>query len=272
MLGIVLEFMNSKTLSKLIRTDCAIITNHYKVPHIASVFSIADILAVLYCNVLNIEEIKLSMPNRDRFILSKGHAALGLLSALKNVNIIGADTLCKYYKTKNYLADSQGNFLSGIEFCSASLGLGIGVAVGHALAAKIDGFKYNVYCLVGNGECNEGSVWESIMFASSHNLNNFKLIIDNNNMQALGKSSDILDMSNLSSKLKSFGFSVRKINGHNHKAIKKALLANNNKPTAIICNTIKGFPVSFMKNQINWHYDYIKDNQLAEVLSQIKSY
>ncbi|MEG1582059.1 MAG: thiamine pyrophosphate-dependent enzyme, partial [Clostridia bacterium] len=159
----------------------------------------------------------------------------------------------------------------GVEFSSGSLGLGIGIATGMALAGKLDKKDHHVYVVIGDGECNEGSVWEAAMFASQNKLNNLTIIVDCNKFQAMGKTENIINMNNMEQKWQAFGFKTISVDGHNHEALKLALnFRDSSKPVCVIANTIKGKGVSFMENNIKWHYKTVNDEELAIALKEIE--
>lgn len=264
--------MNSIELAKNIRKDAVIATNMAHAGHIGSILSIADIVAVLYADILRKNKTGTDV-FYDKFILSKGHAGLAVYSALAELGIINKEELLKtYYQDGSKFSghvSSKGN--AGVELSTGSLGQGIGVAVGMALARKLDGSDAKVFTLVGNGECNEGSVWEAVMFASAHKLNNLVIIVDDNKLQSMGKSAEILNMGNLSKKFSSFGCETAEIDGHNHKQIKLALsFKTKDKPLVVICNTVKGKGVKMMENNNAYHSKFVKDEELDKVLAEIE--
>ncbi len=265
--------MNSVVLAKEIRKDAVIATSMAHAGHIGSILSIADIVAVLYADVLRKNKQGAKPVFFDKFVLSKGHAGLAVYSALAELKIIDKDLLLKtYYQNGSRFSGHVSSYKNeGIELSTGSLGQGIGVAVGFALAEKLNKSSAKVYTLVGNGECNEGSVWEAVMFASAHKLDNLVIIVDDNKLQSLGKSAEILDMGSLSGKFSSFGCEIAEIDGHNHKQIKLALTKNvKDKPLVVICNTIKGKGVKMMENNNEYHSKYVSSQDLNKVLAEIE--
>ena len=265
--------MNTIELAKNIRIDAVRATSMAHAGHIGSILSIADIVAVLYGEILRKNRSEAADVFYDKFILSKGHAGLAVYAALAEIGVLNKNELLStYYQNGSKFSghvSSKNN--RGIELSTGSLGQGIGVAVGLALAAKMDKTDARVFTLVGNGECNEGSVWEAVMFASAHNLNNLTLIIDQNNLQCMGASKTILDMGDLENKFRAFGCEAITIDGHNHKQIKLALSKQpKTKPLAIIANTIKGKGVKRMENNNAYHGKFVDASELDAVIAEIK--
>ena len=253
---------------------CKILDMDYraKVAHLASALSVVDILATLYWRILKIDPKHKKNPERDRFILSKGHAAMALYSALALKGFIPEEMLDTFGKPGTALAEHPDANIAGVETATGSLGHGLSVGVGMALAAKIQGIKYRVYVLISDGECNEGSVWEAAMFAPAHKLENIAAIIDFNKWQATARSTETLALEPLKEKWESFGWSVYEINGHDIKQIFEVL--NNvpdssGKPVAVIANTIKGKGVSFMEDDNNWHYKVPNSDELNRAKAEI---
>lgn len=226
--------------------------------HIGGSLSQVEILAVLYSGFLNNSPQSPKDPKRDRFILSKGHCCASYYAALALRGFISPEELRRSYcRNGSEYFEHVSHKLPGIEFSSGSLGHGLPVACGMALAGKQMANPFNVYVLCGDGEMNEGSNWEAIMFARHHNLSNLCIIIDKNGMQAMGNTKEVLDLTSLDEKLHSFGCNVLNIDGHDIGQIETALMNFTNcstAPTAIIANTIKGRGISFMENNLRFHY------------------
>lgn len=226
--------------------------------HSAGALSMVDILVTLYVNYLNNSPEKQNAPDRDRFILSKGHCCASLYTVLAEMGYFEKSELLSHFAENgtNFYAHVS-HTLPGIELSTGSLGHGLPVACGLAIGSKRKGINNKVYCLVGDGEMNEGSNWESIMFASHNKLDNLCLIIDKNEMQALGDTKDILCLDPLPIKLEAFQWNVINIDGHNYDQIIEAFENFKNckgKPTVIVANTIKGKGVSFMEHNLKFHY------------------
>ncbi len=252
-----------KNLAMKIRKDVLILTSKNKVGHIGSMLSMADILAVLF------SKMDLSSGG-DRFVLSKGHAGAVVAAALMEKGIIDKKTFDSYYDNYHQKRPSSP-FLPGVKYMSCSLGHGIGVAVGLALAAKMDRKKHLVYAVVGNGECNEGSVWEAMMAAGHYKLDNLIIIVDHNHMQAMGHSSECMDMGCLEQKFEAFNARVVSVDGHNFEHLTSALSVKHEKqPLVIMAHTIKGKGVSFMENNPDYHYGYADKKQLKIALGEVK--
>ncbi|MDR2598869.1 MAG: transketolase [Oscillospiraceae bacterium] len=223
--------------------------------HIASVLSIADIVAVLYNEVMKTFPDCPNNDERDRLILSKGHAGVAVYTALAEKGYFPLNDLKTYCSNGSLLSGHISHIVPGVEFSTGSLGHGIAVAAGMAMAAKVDGKKHHVYVIIGDGECNEGSVWETALIANQFRLSNLTVIIDHNKFQSLTLCEDTLELLDLSQKWESFGWSVININGHDYNEIKTALLYRDmEKPVCIVAHTVKGKGISFMENNILWHY------------------
>ena len=244
--------------------------------HPGGALSSADILACLYFNELNIDPQNPKMEDRDRFVLSKGHSCPGLYSALANRGYFSTDLLKTFRHTDSIL---QGHpdmkYIPGVDMSSGSLGQGFSCACGMALSAKISGKDYRTYALVGDGESQEGQIWESIMFAAHYKLDNICMIIDNNGLQIDGKVSDVMNTMPYDTKLKAFGWNVIEIDGHNIEEILNAFKQakeTKGKPTAIIAKTIKGKGVSFMENQAGWHGKAPNEAEYLQAKAELEAY
>ena len=244
--------MNTKNLAKKIRFEIIKMSYRSKAPHLASSLSCADIVTVLYEKILRINKRKKLIS--DKFILSKGHAATCLYAILSHKKYFDKKKLQNYAKKGSLLEEHPNPKINGVEAPTGSLGHGLPIGCGMALGAKIKKYKFRTFVLLGDGECNEGSVWESAMFASAKKLNNLITIIDYNKWQGTGRSNEILNLKPMQEKWKSFGWKTIIIDGHNHNTLQKVLKKKYNKPTAIIANTTKGKGVSFMEDDNNWHY------------------
>ncbi|MFM2322411.1 MAG: hypothetical protein RLZZ225_564 [Pseudomonadota bacterium] len=220
-----------------------------KSSHIASCFSAVDILNILYAKILEIDPKYPSNPNRDYLIMSKGHAAAALYSTLAHYNFFPIDELFKYCKNGSQFAGHVTTAVPGVEFSTGALGHGLSVACGLALASK-----KRVYVIISDGECDEGSIWEAALFAPYHHLHNLTLIIDYNKIQSFGRVNDVLSLEPLVSKWKSFNWQVLEVDGHNYDNLERALTCESVLPTVIIAHTVKGKGVSFMENDLVWHY------------------
>lgn len=242
--------------------------------HVACALSCVEILVALYNGILNISVENIKNPLRNRFILSKGHGAMALYAVLENAGIVSAEMIEKYATDGAVLAEHPCSITTpGIEFSTGSLGHGPGVACGMAFAAKFDRSSSRIFVLCSDGELNEGSVWEAVLFANAHKLDNLVLIVDHNCMQALGKTDDIIPLLSLAKKFKSFGWAVKEVDGHDVKRLYKVL--NNipfeeGKPSVVIAHTVKGKGVSFMENNLLWHYKPPNEEELKMAIAEIK--
>ena len=263
--------MNSEELACRIRRHVVEMTHISHGSHIGSALSIADILAVLYTNFVDVEKLKSNDKERTRVILSKGHAGAAMYAALSEIGLIPIEELKTHYADGSRLSGhvSHKN-VPGVEISTGSLGQGVGVAAGIALAGNKDKRNFRTFVIAGDGECNEGSVWEMVLFTYQHKLNKLTLIVDRNRLQGLGATSDILDMLDLKKKFEVFGWNALEIDGHNHNELRRAFAAiDAEKPTCVIANTVKGKGISFMENNNLWHYrdpqgvDY--ENAIAEL-------
>ena len=241
--------------------------------HPGGSLSIADILAVLYFNELNIDEKNPKWEDRDRFVLSKGHCAPALYSALALRGFFEENLLKTVRKIDSIM---QGHpdmkKIPGVDMTTGSLGQGTSCANGMALAGKMNNKDYRVYALLGDGELQEGQNWEAFMTASHYNLDNLCVIIDNNNLQIEGKIENVMNIYPIDEKMKAFGFNVLNINGHNIKEILDAFKKGREtkgKPTAIIAKTIKGKGVSFMENNAVWHGIAPKDEEYIKAMQEL---
>tara|TARA_B100002052_G_scaffold287832_1_gene303216 strand:- start:3883 stop:4701 length:819 start_codon:yes stop_codon:yes gene_type:complete len=268
-----MELEKLKTLANKIRNHALDMTSKGSSSHIGSVFSIADILACLYGKLLNIHPKNVNDIERDRFILSKGHAGAGVYAALAECGFFETEILKTHYQDGSKLSGHVSHKdIPGVEFSTGSLGHGLSVGVGFALSAKLDKRKNKVVVLMSDGECDEGSNWEAIMFSAHHKLNNLIAIIDYNKIQSLDSVENTLNLEPFSDKWISFGWNVIEVNGHDINdflnAYKKAIKFNN-KPTCIIAHTIKGKGVSFFENKVLWHYRSAKGEEYENAKKEL---
>ena len=241
--------------------------------HSGGALSMADLLTVLYSGILNITPETVNDPLRDRFLLSKGHCCASLYAVLAVKGFLPVEELIDNYgKNGSVYFSHVSHKLNGVEISSGSLGHGLPVACGMAVASKTTKLGYDTYCLVGDGELNEGSCWEAIMFAAHNKLSNICLIVDYNKIQSLGDVKDICDLSPLSEKFKAFNWNTLEIDGHNFDEIENAFnqfKMENDKPTVIIAHTIKGKGVSYMEGQLLWHYRTPNEEQMKIAMEEL---
>tara|TARA_R100000664_G_C2760058_1_gene150670 strand:- start:7029 stop:7832 length:804 start_codon:yes stop_codon:yes gene_type:complete len=240
--------------------------------HIGGAYSCIDILTVLYyCGVLNIDKDNYNHSNRNRFLLSKGHAAIAQYVILQDLGLITKEDI-NLLNNGGILGEHPDHKIPGVEFDSGSLGHGLGVASGFALAAKLDNKSYKTFVVLGDGECHEGTIWEAAMLASHLKLNNLIAIVDRNSLCIHGNTEDINSLSPFCDKWESFGWNVNEIDGHDHDQIFKSLNETDlHKPTVIVANTVKGKGVSFMENDHKWHHGGIDQEVYDNALQQLRS-
>ena len=253
--------MKSEELAWLIRRHGVEMTHLSGGSHMGAILSVADIIAVLYTGVLNVDCNDPQMENRDRFILSKGHAGAAIYAALAETGFFSVDELKTHYQNGSRLSGHVSHLLPGVDFSTGSLGHGLSAAAGMAYAAKKDHKGHNVYVVLGDGECDEGSVWEAALFANQYRLNNLTAVVDHNMMQSMDFCEKTLELEDFANKWRAFGWNVIEINGNNHDELKEAFAKkfNNNKPKVVIADTIKGYGIPFMENDILWHYRFPHD-------------
>ncbi|MBQ7399217.1 MAG: transketolase [Clostridia bacterium] len=262
-----------KELAKQIRIDSVRMTNHGRSGHVGSMLSMADMIAVLYEKILNVDPKNPKMPDRDRFILSKGHAGAAVYSALAAKGFIPKDWLMTYYCDNGKLMGHISHKVPGVEFSTGSLGHGLPVAVGMAIAARYAKSNRKIICMSSDGDMNEGSTWEAIMFAAQQKLSNLTLVIDYNQVQALGHSEEVIDLRELKPKLENFGFAVKEIDGHNLEEIYEAfsnLPIMNDRPSAIIAHTIKCKGIPALEDTVKSHYGFIPDDEVEAIIKRIE--
>jgi len=250
-----MKIISTDELAHRIRKHVLSMIHKTNSSHIGSCYSIADILAVLYGHVMNYDPARPDWSLRDRFILSKGHAGAALYAVLAESGFFDVEDLKNYNHDGTVLSGHVMHYVPGVEVSSGSLGHGLSLGCGMAYAGKIDNLPYKVYVLLSDGECDEGSIWEAIMFAGHHRLTNLITIVDYNKIQSLGNVKDILDLEPFADKWRAFGWEVLEVDGHRHYDMKTRLeIASSNKPTVMIAHTVKGKGVSFMENKLMWHY------------------
>ncbi len=259
-------------LARRMREDCLAITSSSGAGHIASALSVVDILAVLYGSVMHVDPENPRDPERDRFILSKGHGGSAVYAALAERGFIDRNDLLKhYYANDSIYSGHVSHAVPGVELSTGSLGQGLGVACGMALAGRLDAASWRVFCVMGDGECDEGSVWEAALMASTLELDHLVAIVDRNGMQSFGPTDETaLVLGNLSDKFRAFGWAAVDCDGHDHAALKAALeMPHGGQPLAVVAHTVKGKGVSFMEGDIRWHYDSASKDELRRALSEV---
>ncbi len=240
------------------------------VGHIGSALSVADLVAALYDGVLRVPSF--DAPDRDRFVLGKGHSVLAVYAAMFLRGTLPQAELDSYCADGSRLGVHPDRELPGIDFSSGSLGFGLPVGVGAALAARLQGSSRRVFVLVSDAECNEGSVWEAAMYAAHHRLGNLTVIVDLNGQQALGKTADVLSLSPLVERWRAFGWNATEIDGHDKPALVSALGARTSDPApprAFVARTTFGKGVSYMEGQLKWHYWPMSDDEYRQAVSEL---
>lgn len=236
--------------------------------HIGSALSVADIIASVYGEVLRITTP--DDPDRDRFVLSKGHAALALYAALAMRGYMPREQLNTFCSDDSLLGVHPEHILPGVDFCSGSLGMGLSYGAGSALAARMQRSSRRVFVLMSDGECNEGSVWEAAMFAAHHRLGNLTAIIDLNGQQALGYTRDVCAIPNMAERWRAFGWDADEIDGHDVDALTERMTRHGGEsPQMLVARTIFGKGVSFMQNLIKWHYMPMTDDEYRQALAEV---
>jgi len=242
------------------------------VGHIGSALSVADIIAALYTGGMDISDP--DAPNRDRLVLSKGHAALALYAALHQRGWLTREELNTYCEDGSLLGVHPEHRLRGVDFSTGSLGHGLALGAGAALAARLQGSSRRVFVLLSDGECNEGSIWESAMFAAHQELSNLVVVIDMNGQQALGYTRHVLDLEPMDRRWEAFGWDARVLDGHDVAAMLRAfddLDPVTGPPHVLVARTTFGRGVSFMENQIRWHYFPMSDQEYERAVDEVRS-
>ena len=264
-----------KDLAKKLRIDVLMMTQRARSSHIGSNFSMIEILSVLYSCVMDFDPSNPEWPDRDRFVLSKGHACAALYAVLAEKGFFPRSWLDTFYLDGSQLAGhATRNGVPGIEVSTGSLGHGLSMAVGMALAAKRSDENHRVFCLLSDGECDEGSTWEAILFATQHRLDNLVAVVDYNKIQSMGRIEEVLELEPFAEKWRSFGWSVKEIDGHDFESLLDAfqeLPLESGKPSCVLAHTIKGKGVSFMENSLLWHYRSPQGEEYLDALRELEA-
>jgi transketolase len=243
--------------------------------HVPSAFSIVELVRVLHDKHLRYPENNPAAVGRDFFVLSKGHGIMALYPILEARGWITKEDVDNYFQDGSHLPGLSEASVPGCEVNSGSLGQGLSVAVGFAWSAKLSGSDQRIFCIVGDGEVNEGSIWEALMFSGFHQLSNLVVIIDDNGYQAMGKTSEVLAILNLGSALGAFGFEVHSVDGHSEDSIDSAITSHRESgslhPLALIAKTVKGKGVSFIENNNQWHYTRLDDKTFTSAIRELES-
>jgi transketolase len=261
-----------RTLARRIRAHCLRMTHRGRSGHVGSMLSMAELLAVLYTRVLNVDPREPRKPDRDRLVLSKGHGGGAVYAVLSELGFFPKEWLEGYYRDRGRLMGHISHHVPGVEFSTGSLGHGLPVACGMAFAAKRAGWRQRYFCVMSDGDCDEGSSWEAMLFAAQHRLDNLTVVLDYNKVQALGFVKDVLNLEPLGDKLRACGWAYREVDGHDPVAIDAALKElpfAPQQPSWLTAHTVKGKGVSFMENTVSCHYGSVNDQQLAQALAEI---
>tara|TARA_B100002019_G_scaffold240306_1_gene215958 strand:+ start:13146 stop:13955 length:810 start_codon:yes stop_codon:yes gene_type:complete len=265
--------MNSEELAKKVRLNVLKMTSRGGSSHIGSALSIVDILSVLYLDVMNNRPKEPKWDGRDRFILSKGHAGSAVYATLAECGYFSKDDLLTHYQNGSKLSGHVSHKgIPGVELSTGSLGHGLGVGAGMAYALKKAGNRSRVFVLLSDGECDEGSIWEAMLFAQQHSLNNLIAIIDYNKIQSLGSVEETIALEPFADKWRSFNWHVSEVDGHNHielRNIFESLPRKKESPHVLIAHTTKGKGVSFMENSVLWHYRSAQGQEFDDAFNEL---
>ena len=272
------DVRDPKTLAWLIRRNGLEMTHLSRGSHLGSILSVAEIIAVLYACVLKVDPARPDWPDRDQMILSKGHAGAAIYSALAERGFFPVEELKNHYANGSHLSGHVSHKgVPGVEISTGSLGHGLGIGAGLALGAKMDGASWRTYVVLGDGECDEGSVWEAALQAAQFRLDRLIAIVDYNHMQSLDFVDKTLALEPFEEKWRSFGWHAESVDGHDTEALETALKwaqanAGSGKPSVILAHTIKGRGVSFMENQILWHYRTPQGEEYEAALKELEEH
>jgi transketolase len=265
--------VDSKELARRVRVHALRMTSVGRSSHIGAVLSMADIVAVLYSGVLRVDPSRPRWVDRDRFILSKGHAGAGIYATLAESGFFPVSKLDTHYQDGSDLSGHVSHKgVPGVEFSTGSLGHGLPVGAGMAYGASLDSRDHRVFVLLSDGECDEGSNWEAILFAAHFKLRNLFVIVDYNKIQSLGPVADTIALEPFAAKWQSFGWEVREVDGHDHAALRPVLSerSTGGQPVCVIAHTIKGKGVSFMENSVLWHYRSAVGDEFERALRELE--
>ncbi|MBN8957492.1 MAG: transketolase [Rhizobiales bacterium] len=266
--------LDPTAFAKRIRVHALRMVHTANASHIGSCLSMADVLAVLYTRFLRLDPNDPRRADRDRLIVSKGHAAAIVYAALAERGFFSADELMKYCQAGTSLTGHVSHSVPGIEASTGSLGHGLPIAVGLALAAKADRQAWRSVCILSDGECDEGSNWEAVLFAPHHRLDNLVVVVDYNKIQSFGRVEEVLALEPFADKWRAFGWHVVECDGHDRAVLERALTAvpeSAGKPTVLIAHTVKGKGVRFMEDKLEWHYKSPSPQQLLDAIAEVEA-
>jgi len=265
--------LGPRELAYRIRRHCVLMTSKANASHIGSSLSMADLLAALYARHLRFDAQRPEWPERDRFILSKGHGCAALYAVLAECGYFPLERLDTFYEDGSPLAGhATHKDMPGVEVSTGSLGHGLALATGMALASKRDGGAHRFWAMVSDGECDEGSTWEAALFAPQHRLDNLAVVVDYNKIQSLGRVEEVIDLEPLAEKWRAFGWGVHEIDGHDLAAIEAAYAAVPfvaGRPSCIVAHTVKGKGVSYMEDKLLYHYRAPRGEDLDKALAEL---
>lgn len=266
--------MNTEDLALTLRKHVVRMTGASGASHVGSCLSLIDIMAVLFGEVANLDPKNPKWEKRDRVYLSKGHAAAAFYASIAEKGFIQTEELTEYYSNGSRLMGHISHKVPGAEFSTGSLGHGMPVATGAALAGKMNDQKHRVFAMLSDGECDEGSIWEAAMFAGHHKLDNLVVIVDYNKIQSLKSTHETLNLEPFADKWRSFGWDVADIDGHDHNVLKEIFAKipfTQGKPNVILANTTKGKGISFMENSVLWHYRSPKGEEFEAAMKELEA-
>ena len=265
----------STSTAAAVRAHVLRMTHAGRSSHVGSALSCADILAVLYCDVLDVDPTRPDRPDRDRFIMSKGHAGAAVYAVLAERGFLDPELLARHYGNGSLLSGHVSHVgLPGVELSTGSLGHGLSVAAGLAWRARQLRADWRAYVLLSDGECDEGSVWEAVLFAAHHRLSNLVAVVDYNKLQSLTTTEETVGLEPFADKWRAFGWDVADVDGHDHDQLAAALAGPRDPapgpPRCVLAHTVKGKGVSFMEGQVAWHYRPPSDDDLAAALAELE--
>ena len=267
----------SVQLAYKIRRHALEMTNRGGTSHIGSIFSTVDFVAVLYADVLRYDPANPKWEGRDRVLLSKGHAGAGIYAALAESGFFPVEELLLHCQNgSRFSGHVSHKGVPGVEASTGSLGQGMPMAMGMAMAAKMDGKKHHVFCITGDGECDEGAIWEAALIAHQYKLDNFIVTVDYNKIQSITSTEETIGLEPFTDKWAAFGWYVIRVDGHNHEALKAAYdearaQMGKGKPVVVIADTVKGKGVSFMENNVLWHYRTARGEEFDAAMQELEA-
>ena len=263
-----IEFLKSKAAANRLKVLETV--SRTKKGHIGGTYSCIDILTVLYYCIMNYDIETPDDPHRDRMIIGKGHACLGVYNILADLGFISEDLIEEYGKDGSYLGGQLDMNIPGVETNTGSLGHALGIGAGLALVSKMDNLGYKTYVLVGDGECDEGSIWESAMFIAQSEIKNLFIIVDRNRQSVTDFISEEEEVASLEQKFQGCGLRTITVDGHNMEQLREIFISNYNEPVVIIADTVKGKGVSYMESGIKWHHSIPNEEQFEKAVQELK--